>query len=321
MPAKTVKTIKHYIRLQGFDLEEGKISFSLMSKLSDHLIRLSESSLLSFVEGNSAIKRGKQASWLTKSLDFNLSGIKEGSTILEIEAPMLKDTLPSIQVPIFSDQPVEDIAKNSALGLGMLAFNQALGGKLDSSLLDKQLLREMRDFGKFLTKKGSCIEFSSGKKVKPLKLRKENIEKIKSIEEKTPASIKTKVIGVLDMLKHSNNQLELIIDGTKRIRAILTDKVKISELTSYFGSEITVTGVAHYNPMGQVITFEISGFSKSDKKGKYFQQLPKPLFELTDIKRIVEEQEYKGYHPDKVKRITEQLEVEDSLEDLLEIIK
>lgn len=320
MIAKTAKTIKHTVRLQGFDLENGKISFSLLAKLNDRLIRLSESTLLSFVEGNSTIKRGKQAEWLSKSLDFQLSGIKEGSTILEIEAPILKDTISNMQAPMFGDHSIEEIAKNSALGLGVIAFNQALSGKLDSSLLDKQLLKEMREFGTFLSKKGSTIEFITGKNNKPLKLKKESIEKIKAIEEKTPASIKTKVTGVLDMLKQSNNQLELIA-GEKRIRAILSDKLKTNELKDFFGSELTVTGIAHFNPLGQITSLEINGFKSADKKEKYFEQVPKPLFEETDLKRISEVQKYKGYSTDKVKKITGELEVEESLEELLAALK
>lgn len=320
MAAKTAKTIKHIVRLQGFDLENGKISFSLLAKLNERLVRLSESTLLSFVEGNSTIKRGKQAEWLSKSLDFQLSGIKEGSTILEIEAPVLKGTISNIQVPMFGDQSIEDIAKTSALGLGMVAFNQALSGKLDSSLLDKHLLKEMREFGTFLNKKGSTIEVGTGRNSKPLKLKKESIEKIKAIEEKTPASIKTKVTGVLDMLKHSNNQLELIA-GDKRIRAILTDKLKMNELKDFFGSELTVTGTAHYNPLGHITSLEITGFKNADKKEKYFEQAPKPLFEETDLKRISETQKYKGYSTEKVKKITGELEVEESLEELLAALK
>jgi hypothetical protein len=320
MAAKTVKTIKHIIRLQGFDLDNGKISFSLLAKLNDRLIRLSESTLLSFVEGNSTIKRGRQADWLSRSLDFQLSGIEQGSTILEIQAPVLKDTIPSMQIPMFGDQTVEDVVKNSALGLGIVAFNQALSGKLDSSLLDKNLLKEMREFGGLLNNAGSSIEFGVDKKGKLLKLKKESIEKIKSIEEKTPASIKTKVTGVLDMLKNSNQQLE-IIAGEKRIRAILSDKLGMDKLKDFFGSHVTVTGTAHYNPLGHITSLEITKFEKADKKETYFEQLPKPLFEETDLKRVAEQQRYKGYSPEKVKKITTGLDVDESLEELLAALK
>lgn len=320
MAAKPVKTIKHIIRLQGFDLDNGKISFSLLRKLNERLIRLSESTLLSFVEGNSTIKPGKHAEWLSKSLDFQLSGIKQGSTVLEVEAPILKDTISNMQVPIFSDQSIEDVEKNSALGLGVVAFHQALSEKLDSSLLDKQLLKEMQEFGDLLKKKGSSIEFSVSRSSKPLRLKKESIDKIKSIEEKTPASIKTKVTGILDMLKHSNNQIELIA-GEKRIRAILSDKLRMKELKDFFGAEVTVIGRAHFNPLGQVTALEITGFKKVNKKELYFDQLPKPLFEETNLKRIAETQKYRGYSSDKVKKAIDELEVEESLEDLLAALK
>ncbi len=321
MPAKTAKTIRHTIRLQGFDLENGKISFSLLAKLNEQLLRLAESTLRSFVDGNSTLKRGKQAEWLTQSLDFNLSGLKSGSTILEVEAPLLKETMGNMQVPMFGDLPMDEVTSTSALGLGLYAFDRAIQGDVNSFILDKHLLKEMRHFGKFLSKKGSSIEVSSGKKSKTIRLKKEVIEKIKTIEDKTPASIKTKVTGVLDVLKHSNNQLELIVDDSKRIRAVLSEQLAISELTHFFGKEVTVSGTANYNPSGDVISFEISGYKPVNKKEKYFSQLPKPLFEETDLKRIANEQNYKGYHTEKVKKITRQMEVEESLEDLLAALK
>ena len=321
MPAKTIKTIRHTIRLQGFELENGKISFSLLAKLNEQLLRLAESTLRSFVNGNSTLKRGKQAEWLTQSLDFNLSGIKPGSTILEVDAPLLKETMANMQVPMFGDLPIDEVTSNSALGLGLYAFDKAIQGDMHSSILDKHLLKEMRHFGKFLNKKGSSIEIQSGRKSKTIRLKKEVIEKIKTIEEKTPASIKTKVTGMLDVLKHSNNQLELIVDETNRIRAVLSEQVAISELTHFFGKEVTVSGTANYNPSGGIISFEISGYKPVNKREKYFSQLPKPLFEETDLKRIANEQNYKGYHTEKVKKIAGQMDVEESLESLLAALK
>lgn len=318
---KTSKTVKHTVRLQGFDLENGKISFALLAELNAHLLRLSECTLRSLVSGNSTLKRGKAADWLKRSLDFQLTGIREGSTILDVDAPILKETLGNVQIPLFSDKPIDDLTKTSALGLGLYAFEHAINGDVNSPILDKHLLVEMQDFGKFLKKKGSSIELSSGRKSKPIKLRIEVIEKIKSIEEQTPSSIKTKVSGVLDVLKHSNNQLELIVDDTKRIRAILCDKLNIGELTSFFGKKLTVTGTANYNPSGAIISFEILSYKPVEVKEAYFNQLPKPLFEDTNLQRIIESQNYKGYKSDKVKKLVEQLEVEESLEELLAALK
>ncbi|MCE2996217.1 MAG: hypothetical protein LW863_11490, partial [Flammeovirgaceae bacterium] len=123
------------------------------------------------------------------------------------------------------------------------------------------------------------------------------------------------------MMKHSNHQLELLVDGTKRIRAILNDQLAVSDLTAFFGKELTVSGIANYNPSGDVISFEISGYKSANKKETYFNQLPVPLFEETDLKRIAQQQNYKGYQSDKVKNIAGKMEIEDSLEDLLAALK
>ncbi|CAN5389257.1 hypothetical protein BH09BAC3_BH09BAC3_26780 [soil metagenome] len=111
------------------------------------------------------------------------------------------------------------------------------------------------------------------------------------------------------------------MDETKRIRAVLSEQLSISELTSFFGKEVTVSGTANYNPSGEVISFEITGYKPVNQKEKYFSQLPKPLFEETDLKRIANAQNYKGYSTEKVKKIVGHIQVEESLEDLLAALK
>lgn len=321
MPAKKTTTIKHICKLEGFDFEKGKISFDLLSTLSNQLIRLAESTLLSFIEGNSTIKKGKQPEWLSSSLDFQLSGLKAGSTVLVIEAPLLSTTLDNVQVSIFSDLKIEDVSNDSAIGLSMHAYEQAIKGKLDSPLLDKNLLQEMEQFGRLVNKKGLSISISSGKDLKPLKLRKESIEKIKQIESQTPSSIRTKVTGVLDVMKHSNNRLELIASNGIRIRAMLHESLNIAKLTPYFGKTLTVTGLAHFNPLGHVLSLEVSDFREKDDKEKYFTGLPVPLFEETDLKRVMEHQRYKGYRKEEIAHIASELNVNESLDDLLASLK
>lgn len=321
MTGKRSTILRHTIKLRGFEFESGKISLAFLSQLNDHLVRLAESSLMSLVTGNSTIKRGKSADWLERSLDFHLTGIREGSTILQIDAPALHKTLGNLQIPMFFDAPIEELTNNSALGLGFHLFVEAIDGDLNSPILDKHLLAEMRSFGKFLKKKGSSIEFSSGKRSKHVKLQKETIDKIRIIEEQTPASIKTKVTGILDMLKHSNHQLELIVDDTKRIRATLSDRLNIAQLTNLFGKKVTATGIANYNPSGAIISFEISGVKAFEMNAPYFNQLPQPMFEETNLQRIIKSQNYKGYKSNKVEKLIAELNVEESLEELLSALK
>ncbi len=123
------------------------------------------------------------------------------------------------------------------------------------------------------------------------------------------------------MLRHKHNQLELIIDDNKRIRAFLDEQLIIEQLTEFFGKPITVTGIANYNPSGTITSFEISAYKAADTNEPWFTQLPKPIFEETNLQRIIETQNYKGYKPQKVKKLIEELKVEESLEELLAALK
>jgi hypothetical protein len=156
-----VLRLKHIVTLSGFDIESGKIPFSMLDKLSKQFLRLSERTLLSYLEGSSQIKRGKTPEWLSKSLDFQLTGIKSGSTQLEIEAPLLQETLKNIQLPIFSDFSPEEIKQNSALGFSLYAYEQASNNNLESFILDKEILKEIIHFKDFLESEKSEITVST----------------------------------------------------------------------------------------------------------------------------------------------------------------
>ncbi|MEM6963425.1 MAG: hypothetical protein AAF573_01585 [Bacteroidota bacterium] len=131
------KLKKHILKLRGYESENGKIPFSLLRELSEQLTRLAESTLLLYVEGNSKIKRGKTPDWLSKSIDFRLTGIREGSTILDIEAPVLSESMENIQIPLFQGFEVDKLQETSALDLSFFVYEQALNNKEDSYLLDK----------------------------------------------------------------------------------------------------------------------------------------------------------------------------------------
>ncbi len=61
---------KHRIILEKFDLEDGKISFSKLRKLQDHLTDLAEGAVLSLVEGRSKPGQGKNRIGLRKYWTF-----------------------------------------------------------------------------------------------------------------------------------------------------------------------------------------------------------------------------------------------------------
>ena len=306
---------KHIIKLKGYQTENGKIPFSLLKGLGEQLTRLAESTLLSYVEGSSKVKRGKAPEWLSNAIEFNLTGIREGSTVLDIEAPILSESMGNVQLPIFQDFESAKLKETSALDLSFFAYEQALKNKEDSFLLDKNLLKEITKLNKVLQSDEAEIIFES--KGTKLAITKTTLSEIKILEEKTPTSIKTKITGKLDVLQHSKSQLELVTDG-KKIRAKLSDKLNFDDVFELFGGDVSISGMANFNPAGKITSFEIQAIKKAESEDDYFRTIPQPIFKEFDLQRIVEAKEYRGSDLDKV---IGKWPGEESTVELLELLK
>src|SRR5690606_37010169 len=137
----------------------------------------------------------------------------EGSTILDIEAPVLSESIGNIQLPVFQDFESAKLKEISALDLSFFAYEQALSNQEESFLLDKNLLKEIAKLNRVLESDEAEIVFESNNT--KLEITKGTLSEIKILEEKTPPSIKAKITGKLDVLQHSKSQLELVTDGKK----------------------------------------------------------------------------------------------------------
>jgi hypothetical protein len=314
-----LKKAKHILKLNGFDFENGKIPFSVLNRLSTHLIKMAEETLLLYVEGLSRIKRGKHPDWLEKSLDFSWCGIKKGSTVLEVEAPFLKDTLDNAQIPIYQDPKLESIENDTAISLSMFAFERAISGDKDTPLLDKYLLNTMHGFKRFLKDKKCSIDILFQPKNKILNISDDNLSSIKKIEEKTPERMKVRVTGKLDLMKHSSSLLE-IITSNRKIRAILSKNISFSDVKEFFGEDITITGMANYNPFGNMTSIELLNVKKSTQNDDYFRRIQQPLSLEFDLKQKIKEKNYKGFDKVKFDKLINEMAVEEPIEELLNIL-
>ncbi|MGD0856622.1 MAG: hypothetical protein ABSA18_12565, partial [Dehalococcoidia bacterium] len=125
-----MKVVKYSIHLTGLKSAEGTIPLQALREISDVLLLGTERVLRLSIEGAS-IKKGRLPAWLSDSLEFVITGIKKGSTTLEIEAPTLEETAPEQikQQGLWFTAP-----KGTDTGLSVLSrcIKDAVGEKLDS---------------------------------------------------------------------------------------------------------------------------------------------------------------------------------------------
>lgn len=296
-------------------MENGKIPVSKFIGLAKSLTDVSSGVLRLLLEGYSH-KRGKQPEWLTKSVDFQLSGLKEGSTVLEMEAPLLKEVIQQPQLPIpFDDLDFRELMRESAIDLSMRAFHQAFSQTEGASLLDKALLKDMQKLKKVLDSDEATVTIT-GKTETPISLQKSSFREIKQLESSTPESMTVRLTGTLNAMRYSDSLLQIITQG-KTIRAFLSEQMAMNEAKSYFGEEVTVDGWAHFNPKGQVTSVEVSHIRLAEPSDGYFKRIPSPIQQQMMVKDVAREQNYKGTSID---RILGKWPGDESIDDLIEMI-
>jgi len=301
-------------------MDDGTIALSLLSKISDQLIRISESTLRLYVEGNSHLKRGKMPDWLQKSIEFKLTGITKGSTVLSIEAPVLSETLKSIQYPLFNELDSKDYSRDSALSLAMLAYQKAISEDRETDLLDKALLGEMLVFKDLLDSGKRKIEMDCPSLSRKVILETSSFDKIRVLESTTPEPIKIKLSGKLDVLKHSNSLAE-IITPQKRVKVKLPDNIGFDLLKPLFGKEVTVTGLANLNPARQLVSILLADIHPINSDDSFFNAIPPVLKETTDIKQLIVAQKYTRVQTAEFNKLAEELNITESVEEMISALK
>ena len=314
---------QHRIILKNFDLENGKISFSKLTELQEKLTALAESAVLNLVEGRSKPGRGQKSKWLKEVIDFQITGLHSGSTILDIEAPEIGQVFHGKQFAIFEDPEAERLLKESAFGLASYVYAKAFTRPESSGMLDKYLLQKITAFNKILDNEYSEIDLiSNGKsQVKSVSIKKSTLQQISITEQKTRESVKTAVTGTLDVMRHKKEQMEIITTGGQRIRAFPANNLNIKNLKNFFGENVKITGLAHFRTDGNLKYIEILDIHTAGTEERAAEELTLPIFEDVDLKRLAKEQEWQGFNESEFKQEIKKMKVEESLEDMLELLK
>lgn len=314
---------KHRIILANFDLEEGKISFSKLKELQDKLTALAEGVVLNLVEGRSKPGRGQKPRWLKELIDFQITGLNPGSTILEIEAPRISQVYGNKQYGIFDKRESETLLNESAFGLTSYVFEKAIKNPESTALLDKYVLQKITAFEKLLDNNNSKISLiSNGRSlVKSVTIQKKALEKVSVTEQKTRESVKTAVTGILDVMRHKKEQMEVVTAKEKRIRAFPGSNLNIKSLKTFFGEKVKVTGLAHFKTDGKLKYIEILDIQKADSKDTSAEELTLPIFENIDLKHLAKEQNWQGFDEKRFRQTIKEMKVEESPEELLALLK
>lgn len=264
--------MKYELKISDGSEDNGKIDLIRLSNIAESITKIAEGALQIRLKGIS-ISRGRKKESLKKSLKITLSGLKKGSTILCLESSKFKDTLTNIQLDIFRSESQLELQEQTPISLFMSSFNEVISKNGESELLDKPLLKELKNFKKSFLNEGEVFRISNEGTIAPLVLSKKDFDKIKILEEETPDPEPIVLNGIVEELRYSKLRVKILTDSGV-INGFLSDELSAENISAYWGKEITITGINHYKSNKSSV-IEIRKIHEPIYSDKYFSRQPK----------------------------------------------
>jgi hypothetical protein len=277
------------IKIVGEDSDNGQIEFDRLNLLTKSTKDIATKALMFQLRGFSDIKPDKN---LQKALSLyleNISGNSKDGTSLTIGANHFSETIKGIQYEMF--KPKEEILRLTPMALVIGSFHSALSDSKENIDLDKPLLKSLLSFKSNFISDNEIFYLANRGTIAEVKITKEDFHKISILEDSIPAPKKVIVNGQLDEMKVSKGRLGLQTEQGF-VNVFANETKFIERIVEFMGKEITISGMAHYKPNGQLSFIEIQDFNSPSPNDKFFSKKPvatsasqQLLFQTKQIKK------------------------------------
>ncbi|HTU48717.1 MAG TPA: hypothetical protein VMF91_26885 [Bryobacteraceae bacterium] len=256
----------------------GDIPLALSSPLLRRLENTARPSVRMVLEGTSA-SVGAPPAWLERASDIRTLGFsaRDGDSILHLKAPKLGDAAPRLfeQQSLWPGNASPEDTAIQVIGRISEAVRQQEAG---SDLYDRYLLKRITNWNGLFRHGLKSVDFRLGVAASDLlsALDEQVIANAQLLSDQTPSPRQVRIVGKLDMVRHSTRSFGLILDGGEEIRGVLIDGTS-EMLQDYFGKDITVLGKAIYRPSGTLLRIDASEILPAVEGRQAFSKVPPSL--------------------------------------------
>lgn len=262
------------IKILGEQEDNRLLEFDRLNLLTKSTKDIATKALMLKLRGFSEITPEKT---LKKALAMRLQGIQhseQDGTLLTIDCTHFSETIKGLQLEMF--KPKEEVLKLTPMALVINSFQAALSEENEEADVDKPLIKSLMSFKKNFISDNEVFYMANRGTIAEIRLTKEDFQKISLLQESIPEPKKVIVNGQLDEMKVSKGKLGL---QTEQGFVVVNnqDGSIIQQIVEFMGKEVTISGMAHYKPNGQVSFIEIQEFRKPGEMDKFFSKKPSAM--------------------------------------------
>ena len=241
------------------------------------------------LEGTSA-SVGAPPAWLERASDVRTLGFsaRNSKTVLHVKAPQLGDAVPEIfdQATLWPGLAVHDDTAIQLIG----KVSHVVRRQEDSSdRYDRPLLKHLSHWSKLFRKDVQSLAF-------PANTASSDAadifdEKVSAnallLSDQTPSPRQIRVVGKLDMVRHSTRSFALQLSDGQEVRGVLSDGDP-GLLQQHFGKEITIFGKAIYRPSGSLLRIDAQEIVDTVEGRSAFSAVPPALTHRPKLDRKIQ---------------------------------
>jgi hypothetical protein len=145
-----------------------------------------------------------------------------------------------------------------------------------SDIYDQSLLKRFTHWNKLFRRKVRSLRMPAADGATastPVILDMKVVESAHILSDQTPAPRQIRVVGKLDMVRHSTRSFALVLDDGEEVRGVLQESDP-ALLQQYFGRTITVFGKAMYRPSGSLLRIDAQEFLDITEGRAAFRSVP-----------------------------------------------
>ncbi|GJG87441.1 hypothetical protein tb265_26220 [Gemmatimonadetes bacterium T265] len=240
--------MRYTVELEGAERRQIALQLPLAWEILETLDKGAKRALRLHTQGRSELT-GRYPSALAPAAAITLIGAQEVPARLTLRAPRIEESISGADL-------LRDVPKDaSAVGLYADAVRDALEGRSDSDNLDEGLVAGFKDLEGVFTRGVESVRITNGRPdAVPVEIRQDQLDDLRNFRLRHPSPRTMRLVGKLDVIRHSDNAFTLIVGGAA-IRGAAAPNVELP-LQAFYGQTVIMSGVVHFKGSGRVLRFE-----------------------------------------------------------------